>query len=94
MRRTIQTIAMMMLATALLMGCATSARIETIQVSAEKRNSDKIHSPCIKKMDCSFWGECSYRKGLCFATSDADCRRSEVCQQYGRCVLKNGGCTL
>ena len=94
MKKTIQLFAIMLLSVALLTGCASSARIETIQVSVEKRNSDRIHSPCIKNMDCTFWGECSYRKGLCFATSDADCRRAEVCQQYGRCVLKNGGCTL
>lgn len=94
MTKTVQFMIMMVMAAALMTGCASSARIDTVQLSAEKRNSNRIHSPCIKKMDCTFWGECTYRKGMCFATSNADCRRAEVCHQYGRCELRNGGCTL
>ena len=47
MTKTVQFMIMMVMAAALMTGCASSARIDTVQLSAEKRNSNRIHSPCI-----------------------------------------------
>ena len=86
MRQTIRLIAVLMLAV-FMAGCAMT-------VPPTPRHLITIKGPCVGKMDCTFWGECTPRKGMCFATPSADCRKSEACLQYGRCVLKEGNCAM
>lgn len=49
---------------------------------------------CTETFDCEYWGECTFKAGLCVAATDNQCKESEVCRILGQCNLKGTSCTL
>lgn len=56
--------------------------------------AEALHSKetklCLKT--CHISGECAYREGGCYAQSDADCAKSELCSSHGKCAARDGKC--
>ena len=47
--------------------------------------------PCINSNDCKHYGKCKTAMGrTCAVSSDADCRASTVCRDYGACAKRDG----
>jgi len=46
----------------------------------------------IKLNPCKTRGLCAVKAGACAASSDADCRQSELCTKEGRCTYRNENC--
>lgn len=49
---------------------------------------------CTSTFDCEYWGECSFKDGLCVASTEYQCKQSAVCRTLGQCNLKGTSCTL
>ncbi len=51
-------------------------------------------SDCVESTGCKTLGLCSRSKvgTMCMVTRDADCERSALCSQEGRCTAKDGRC--
>ena len=93
MRILITTITLIM--TLMLVGCGAGAISSTATVNFSRYPAHTASpNSCTDTFDCEYWGECSFKDGLCVAAAAYQCKQSEVCRTLGQCNLKGTSCTL
>ena len=55
-------------------------------------NGCKKEGLCRDLMACSMQGRCTNEGDLCVAKSDAECKQSSSCKEYGFCRAVKGKC--
>ncbi len=79
----------------MLVGCGAGATASTATVNFS-RYPAHVAAPnsCTETFDCEYFGECTFKDGLCVAVSEHQCKQSAVCRTLGQCNLKGTTCTL
>ena len=79
------------LSLALVTGCNTATSSKASINFVDYKQAAAKNS-CTGSFDCQYWGECSFIKGMCMATTKMQCQQSEICRTHGRCSLERGAC--
>ena len=79
----------------MLVGCGTGATSSKATVNFTRYPAHMAApNSCTGTFDCEYWGECTFKEGLCVAATENQCKESAVCRTLGQCNLKGTSCTL